>query len=88
MRWLLRLPTSEWRIADNADDVEELVATGSIDMGSSDLELAYEDPGQVDPQIIGVRFTEIPIPMGHRNRGSDNLPGRREYGAGYKRSAV
>jgi hypothetical protein len=41
-----------------------MVATGALDMGSTDLELAYEDPGQVDPQIIGVRFTGIPIPQG------------------------
>ncbi len=57
-------PPNEWRIADEDDDVEEMVATGSISMTSSDLELAYEDPGQVDPQIIGVRFTGIPIPKG------------------------
>ncbi|MHC4595060.1 MAG: LamG-like jellyroll fold domain-containing protein, partial [Planctomycetota bacterium] len=57
-------PVNEWRIADDADDVEEAVATGSIDMTSSDLELPYENTGQGNLQIIGVRFTGIPIPKG------------------------
>ncbi len=55
---------NEWRIDNGADDVEEDVGPGSIDMTSSDLELAYENTGQADPQIIGVRFTGIPIPQG------------------------
>jgi len=57
-------PVNEWRIADDADDVEEAVATGSMDMTSSDLELAYENTGQGNQQIIGLRFTGIPIPKG------------------------
>ncbi|GAI84074.1 unnamed protein product, partial [marine sediment metagenome] len=57
-------PPNEWRIADGADDVEEAVDTGSIDMTSGDLELPYENTGQGNPQIIGVRFTGIPIPKG------------------------
>ncbi|MHC4486891.1 MAG: LamG-like jellyroll fold domain-containing protein, partial [Planctomycetota bacterium] len=57
-------PPNEWRVADDADDVEEAVATGSMDMTSSDLELPYENTGQGNPQIIGVRFTGIPIPKG------------------------
>jgi hypothetical protein len=57
-------PTNEWRVADDADDVEEAVATGSMDMTSSDLELVYENTGQGNPQIIGVRFAGIPIPKG------------------------
>ena len=31
---------------------------------SGDLELAYENTGQVDPQMIGLRFAGIPIPKG------------------------
>ncbi|MHC4597152.1 MAG: hypothetical protein ACYS19_19675, partial [Planctomycetota bacterium] len=34
------------------------------DLTSSDLELPYENTGQGNPQIIGVRFTGIPIPKG------------------------
>ncbi|MHC4434897.1 MAG: PA14 domain-containing protein, partial [Planctomycetota bacterium] len=29
--------------------------------GSSDLELAYEDTGQGDPQVIGIRWRDIPL---------------------------
>ncbi|MCH7557696.1 MAG: discoidin domain-containing protein [Planctomycetes bacterium] len=57
-------PLNEWRIADGSDDAEEAVAAGGMDLTSSDLELPYENTGQVDPQIIGVRFTGIPIPKG------------------------
>jgi hypothetical protein len=57
-------PVNEWRIADDADDVEEAVATGSIDLTSSDLELPYENTGQGNLQITGLRFTGIPIPKG------------------------
>ena len=57
-------PPNEWRIDDDADDVEEAVATGIISRTSGDLELPYENTGQADPQIIGVRFTGIPIPKG------------------------
>jgi hypothetical protein len=57
-------PVNEWRVASDDDDVEEAVATGSIDMGSSDLELAYENTGQGNPQIIGMRFAGIPVPKG------------------------
>jgi hypothetical protein len=57
-------PVNEWRIADESDDAEETVLAGGIDLGSSDLELAYENTGQGVPQIIGVRFTGLPIPKG------------------------
>lgn len=57
-------PVNEWRIVDDADDVEEAVNGGGMDVGSSDLELAYEDAAQGDPQIIGLRFVGIPIPKG------------------------
>ncbi|MHC4629804.1 MAG: LamG-like jellyroll fold domain-containing protein, partial [Planctomycetota bacterium] len=57
-------PVNEWRIADDSDDAEENLAAGGIDLGSSDLELPYEEPGQTNPQIIGVRFAGIPVPKG------------------------
>jgi len=57
-------PVNEWRIATDDDDVEETVTAGGIDMGSSDLEMPYENTGQGNPQIIGVRFRGIPIPKG------------------------
>ncbi|MHC4488601.1 MAG: LamG-like jellyroll fold domain-containing protein [Planctomycetota bacterium] len=56
-------PVSEWRVATGSDDAEEN-ATGGIDLGSSDLELAYENTNQGNPQIIGVRFAGIPISKG------------------------
>lgn len=49
-----------------ADDLEERVAHGTIDAGSNDIELGYEDPGghDVKAQIAGFRFSQIPIPPG------------------------
>jgi len=58
------VPVVDVKIATDNDDVEEEVDTGSIDMGSSDLEMPYEGTGQSTPQIIGLRFTGIPIPKG------------------------
>jgi len=57
-------PVTEWRITDDADDVEETVSTGNMDITSSDLEMPYEDENQGNPQIIGLRFTSIPVPKG------------------------
>ncbi|MHC4500652.1 MAG: discoidin domain-containing protein, partial [Planctomycetota bacterium] len=57
-------PVNEWRIAAGSDDAEENLTAGGIDLGSSDLELAYENTNQGNPQIIGVRFAGIPIPKG------------------------
>jgi hypothetical protein len=59
-------PISEWRIAASTDDVEERIGSnnGAMDTTSGDVELAYEDAGQVDPQIVGLRFTGIPVPNG------------------------
>ena len=54
------------RIVTGDDDVEEHVANGSMDLTSTDLELAYEDEGEpaTDEQIIGLRFVNIPLPTG------------------------
>ncbi|UCC98404.1 MAG: discoidin domain-containing protein [Phycisphaerales bacterium] len=57
-------PPNEWSIVNDDDDVEEDVGPGSIDMGSSDIELPYEEVGQTNPQIAGLRFADIPIPRG------------------------
>ncbi|CAN7704993.1 metallophosphoesterase [Pararhizobium sp. LjRoot238] len=50
----------ERRIASGADDVEES-ATGSISIGSSDLELTTDG---TKVQTVGIRFTGIDIPQG------------------------
>jgi hypothetical protein len=50
------------RIADDEDDCEEDLnpnKLGENDLGSSDLEMPYEDNGMGDPQIIGVRWRDI-----------------------------
>jgi hypothetical protein len=59
-------PPNEWRITDDADDVEERIGpnNGAMSSGSTDVEMPYEDPGQVDPQIVGLRFVGIPVPQG------------------------
>ncbi|MFC0605701.1 fibronectin type III domain-containing protein [Winogradskyella pulchriflava] len=45
-------------VSTSSDDAEEDVVSGSVDTGSSDLELVY-DGGD---QIIGVRFNNVEIP--------------------------
>ncbi len=57
------------RIATGDDDAEEDVGGGSdfdIDLGSSDLELMYDnDPNDPnDEQVVGLRFVDIGIPAG------------------------
>jgi hypothetical protein len=45
-------------IADENDDAEQHLDDNRMDLGSSDLELAYEDGGvpPTDAQVIGVRY--------------------------------
>jgi subtilisin-like proprotein convertase family protein len=54
------------RIADGGDDAEQHLGDGSMDIGSSDLELPYEDAGNptTDEQVIGLRFVGIPVNKG------------------------
>ncbi|MFH1716331.1 MAG: PA14 domain-containing protein [Planctomycetota bacterium] len=54
------------RITDGNDDVEERIGNnnGSMDITSSDLEFPYEDTGQGDPQIVGMRFVNVGVPAG------------------------
>ena len=49
------------RVSASSDDAEENVATGSVDRGSSDLELVEQG---VMPQIVGMRFNGLNIPQG------------------------
>jgi len=54
----------EGRIADGDDDIEEHINAGNMDIGSSDVELAFEDTGGNDPQIVGLRFLNVVVPQG------------------------
>jgi hypothetical protein len=56
----------ERRIAASSDDAEERDHDDGyeVDLDSSDLELAWEDWLQGDKQVVGLRFTDITIPMG------------------------
>jgi len=54
----------ESRITSSSDDREHYV-DGSIDSAtSSDLEMPYEDTGQGSPQVVGLRFLNVNIPLG------------------------
>ncbi len=50
------------RIATAADDIEEVISDGSMDGGSSDIEIPFESVGGND-QIAGFRF-QVPIAKG------------------------
>ncbi len=52
--------------ADGGDDAEQHLDDGDMDIGSSDLELAYEDGGDpaTDAQVIGLRFVGVNIVPG------------------------
>ncbi len=55
------------QVSSSDDDAEEDLSDGSIDLTSSDLELAVEDnrwPISDDNQQIGIRFTNITVPQG------------------------
>lgn len=56
------------RVNSAEDDMEEFLAgsakVGTLDAGSSDLELGSEGANNVDPQIVGVRFNSLAIPNG------------------------
>lgn len=49
------------KISVGTDDAEEVVSTGAIDRTNSDLEMA-QDGSTI--QMVGLRFTGIPIPQG------------------------
>jgi hypothetical protein len=54
------------QIADGSNDAEQHVDGGGMDIGSSDLELAYDDGGDpaTDEQVIGLRFVDVPMENG------------------------
>ena len=54
------------RITNGNDDAEQHVDDGGMDIGSSDLEIAYEDAGDpaTDEQVVGLRFVDIPLENG------------------------
>ncbi len=66
--------TIKVRVANATDDLEEYVAAqagqtqtntiGACDFGSSDLELGSESTGNSAPQMVGIRFAGINIPVG------------------------
>jgi len=64
---LAPVPPSEWRVSASNDDAEEhgdWDAGAMEDFTSGDMEMPYEDEGMGEIQIIGLRFTGIPIPRG------------------------
>jgi secreted PhoX family phosphatase len=56
------------RISQADDDQEEFLApsskVGTLDAGSSDLELGSETANNGDPQLVGMRFANVAIPQG------------------------
>jgi hypothetical protein len=59
-------PVIDIQIADGSNDAEQHVDDGSMDIGSSDLEIAYEDAGDpaTDEQVVGLRFVNVPMENG------------------------
>ena len=53
----------EVRVAAGEDDSEEHLATGAIDLTSSDLEITEEGSPE-NNQLVGMRFNNIDIPQG------------------------
>jgi len=51
-------------ISSGSDAVEEGDPGGNMDTGSSDLEMPYENTGQSNKQVIGLRFLNVDIPKG------------------------
>ena len=58
--------TVEIRISSGGDDAEQHLGDSRMDIGSSDLELPYEDGGSpaTDEQVVGLRFVGIPVEAG------------------------
>jgi len=54
------------RIADGGNDAEQHLSNGSMDIGSTDLEMPYEDAGNpaTDEQVTGLRFVSVPLDKG------------------------
>ncbi len=59
------VPTSDsfvGQVSSGADDVEEIATDGSIDVGSSDLDLLEDNPTIYS--TVGIRITSITVPQG------------------------
>ena len=63
--------TVEVQVSASEDDMEEYIdgpnqtnTVGSLDDGSSDLELGSEGGDGSDPQLVGIRFASVPVPAG------------------------
>ena len=63
--------TLTFQIGTASDDLEEYLpgpnqtqTVGALDVGSSDLEFGTEAAGNMDPQLVGLRFTNVAIPKG------------------------
>jgi hypothetical protein len=60
-------PTNEYctstHVRQGADDAEEVVITGTVDLDSQDLELVHDIANAYD-QVIGIRFQGVAIPPG------------------------
>lgn len=61
--------TYKLKVSAASDDLEEYIAgtyqtktIGSVDVGSSDLELGTEAAANKDPQMVGVRFANVNLP--------------------------
>ncbi len=58
--------TYDLKISSGGNDMEERLAAGSIDSGSSDLEMPYENAGTTignQPQLVALRFA-VPLAKG------------------------
>jgi hypothetical protein len=53
--------TFEVRVATGADDAEESVSNGNVNLTSSDLELISDGS---NAQLVGMRFTNVTVPNG------------------------
>lgn len=51
-------------VAASADDAEQAVATGAVNLVSTDLELVNDPAGGAGDQIVGLRFNDLSIPRG------------------------
>jgi hypothetical protein len=52
--------TLDIQVSNGNDDAEERVSSGGMSLGSSDLELIYDN----QDQIVGIRFQNVTIPQG------------------------
>lgn len=51
-------------VIQSEDDAEEAIGTNAVDVGSTDLEMSFDDGTVNDDQYVGIRFQGIIIPQG------------------------